>query len=829
MMKYGGRSLLALVLVVALVTGTALPPAIVADAQGNHGTISGTITKDQMKDTPPVSYTVNMGMQRDAKDGAYDAYFLKDDIQTVKIDVDEVNLNYMFQNAAKKPTVMTDQVTIGDKTIGYTGLKTKGNYTLEETINSDSDRFSFTINFGKYIKKNKGYEATQNFYGCSKISFNNFFFDKTMMKEYCALKLMTEMGVPTPQYGLAKLYINNKYYGVYFMVEAMDSSILEQYLGQPSDMISDYLMKPEDTRLQYDSALNSYKDAAGKFTMDSLAQALYKNAKGDYEVAEDSALAGQSGLWENDTDTLGDVAEMIPTVLTWEERLTQLSSGKDFSGKTIDVNSERYLELLGQIMDVDETVRYFATHSFIVQMDNMFANQRNYGLYVGQDGKSIVLPWDYDLGWGCFWRPSDAESVANWDVDNMFTPDLVQGSAASVYRDYPLFQVIYQNKSLMEKYHQYMKDCAKIASLGGKTSSGKTYEAGRFAAAIDTLKPEMQAAASEKLADHVYYIDSNRKDNSYRQCNQPSALLAGLPNLSKVIARRAAGVYLQLEGIRSTVCGYGCDMSTIGNAGAGMPSTGGNLTVVDDKTGIFATANYTQGMGMWRPNAVGPSLSVSVLAKDDPVYAAIKGKISDVVDMDVYRMTNTKSPSSSYQIYVPIPERLIPGTPYRTAGETYTYEYYNEPSTDLYSYSNEQETLKKLGKKKISEYMYSAETDSIQYIAVVKTISKSVIDICVLPAAPPAKVKSLKAKKGKRKVTLTWKKVSCVGYQIQYSTKKSFSAKKTKTKYTKKKKYVVKKLKKKKYYFRVRAYRKNHDGSKRFGPWSKVVKVKIRK
>lgn len=826
--KGRGRSFLVVALVTGLVFGTVGPSSAVAEAQGVHGTTSQVITKDQLKDTPPSpgEYDVDMSMQGEAKDGAYNAYFLKNAIQTVKIDVDEKNLNYLFQNAEKKPTVMTDKVTIGNKSVGYAGLKTKGNYTLKETNNSDSDRFSLTVNFGKYIKKKKGYAATQNFYGCNKISFNNFFFDKTMMKEYCALKLMTEMGVPTPQYGLAKLYINNEYYGVYFMLEAMDSSILEQYLKQGSDEISDYLAKPEKTKLHYDAGLDIYKDA-GKFTMDSLAAALYKNENGEYTVKEDTFVAEQSGLWENDTDTLQDVAKMIPTVLTWEEKLNLLSAGKDFSGQTMDVNSSKYVQLLEEIMDVDETIRYFATHSFIIQMDNMFDEQQNFGLYVDKNGRSLLLPWDYDLGWGCFYAPCTAEDVANWDVDKMFSPDRVRGSASTVYPDYPLFYVIYQNQSLMDKYHQYMKDCSKITTLGGKTSSGVTYEAGRFAAAMDVLISKLETAASEKLANHVYYMDSGKEQDSYRACNQPSALLVGLPNLSKVIARRAVGVYAQLEGISTTVTGYDCDMTTIGNAQNWRASTGGNLTIVDDQTGIFATAEYEQDRPFAGPfvgSSVGPSLAVSKLNSGDALFRTIKSKLGCKSDanMAVYYMTDTKTPTSSYRVYVPVAQSMA------------------AKDTSLYAYSEKNGTVQKL-KTTVKDNLYSAETSSIQYIVVASGVQQGQTVVKDpekndktgnTTVTKPAKVKSLKAKNvKKKKVTLTWKKVSgAKGYQIQYSLKKKFPSKKTTKKTTTKRKLTIKKLKKKKtYYFRVRAYKKKANGSKVYGKWSKVAKVKIRK
>ena len=307
MRKKWGVAVLSAVLAVSVWAGS-LPAVTLA-----HGTTDQIITEDMLDESPDKDYTVNMDMQKEASEGEYLKYFLDDDLQTVSIRMDENNLNYMLQNALDKPTVMTESVTIGDQTIGFAGLKTKGNYTLDHT-NSDSDyndRFSFTINFGKYIKKKK-YGVKQNFYGCNKISFNNFYFDRTMMKEFFAMKLMTEMGLPTPAYGLAKLYINGNYYGIYFMVEAMDSAIIERYQKVSSDKVSPYLVKPEDTKLQYDSSLDSLMKEDGTFDLSTV---LTQNEKGDYVASEDFTKENE-GLWENDEDTLQDVVEMLPTVLS---------------------------------------------------------------------------------------------------------------------------------------------------------------------------------------------------------------------------------------------------------------------------------------------------------------------------------------------------------------------------------------------------------------------------------------------------------------------------------------------------------------------------------
>lgn len=98
-----------------------------------------------------------------------------------------------------------------------------------------------------------------------------------------------------------------------------------------------------------------------------------------------------------------------------------------------------------------------------------------------------------------------------------------------------------------------------------------------------------------------------------------------------------------------------------------------------------------------------------------------------------------------------------------------------------------------------------------------------------------SKVSGFKAVAGTKKLTLKWKKKSGIdGYQIQISTSKSYSKKQTytvgKSKTSKTiTKYNGKKLKsKKKYYVRIRAYKKvtNADGTttKKYSKWKSISK-----
>lgn len=183
-------------------------------------------------------------------------------------------------------------------------------------------------------------------------------------------------------------------------------------------------------------------------------------------------------------------------------------------------------------------------------------------------------------------------------------------------------------------------------------------------------------------------------------------------------------------------------------------------------------------------------------------------------------MTDTKTPESSYRVYVPVAQSMA------------------AKDTSLYVYTEKDGTVKKLNTT-VKDNLYSAETSSIQYIVAASgvqtkqttAVSDQKKETVKSTMKKPAQVKSLRVKNiKKKKAVLTWKKVSgAKGYQIQYSLKKKFPSKKTKKKTTSKRKFTIKKLTKKKtYYFRVRAYKKV-SGKKVYGKWSKAAKVKIRR
>lgn len=482
-----------------------------------HGS-DETVSKDDLYTIDDVKkddgkYEINSDTQGKAKEGTYAKLFNKETIQDVKISIDENNWNYLLQNAIDKPTVLASSVSIGDDTVKYVGIKTKGNLTLKEVWNSSSDRFSFTINFGKYINTDNGYTDKQNLYGLRKVALNNIYGDATLMKEYLSYELMTKMGIPTPEYSLINLYINDEFYGVYMMVESIDSSLTQRTLGEKSD----YLVKPESSGgdLIYDNSLDEYINADGEFDFSSI---IYDNSGNIiYPNDKSNPLYKYNGLWENDEDKFEDIVDMLPTIFKWMKTLNELNN-------TNNPNTDDYKLALEEIIDVDSLIRYFAVNTYLVNLDSYQSEKmQNYALYINETGRATIIPWDYNYSFGVYGLGS-ASDVINFDIYNPVIN--------TTLKDRPLLNVILQNDEYKALYEKYLNDITIIASEGGTTSDGDTYEENNFATILNKYN---------KLLNNIYG-------------NDPTAFYTldeynkATTSLKKLIEQRSEVVLNQLNG-----------------------------------------------------------------------------------------------------------------------------------------------------------------------------------------------------------------------------------------------------------------------------------------
>ncbi len=226
---------------------------------------------------------------------SYTELFDKDIIQDVYIDIDKDNYDSLINNALDKEYTRINSIKIDDMVVKESGIKTKGYTSLRNLYNTKFTKYSYTINFKKYINKKNGYNYNQNLLGLNKISFNNMYSDATMMKEFLSYYLFNEMGVESPEYSYVNLYINNKTNGVYLMLEPIDEALIKRLYNEKGK----FLFKPEKDggSLLYNKELDNYLDKDGNYNFDSL---LYENGEFKYPRSSNNLLNKYRGIWEDD-------------------------------------------------------------------------------------------------------------------------------------------------------------------------------------------------------------------------------------------------------------------------------------------------------------------------------------------------------------------------------------------------------------------------------------------------------------------------------------------------------------------------------------------------
>lgn len=107
-------------------------------------------------------------------------------------------------------------------------------------------------------------------------------------------------------------------------------------------------------------------------------------------------------------------------------------------------------EDLENTVDIEEVIRYFVVHNFVVNGDSYTGSMiHNYYLYEN-DGQMQMIPWDYNLSFGGFMSMGGATGTVNDPID---TPLSVTGSG-----DRPMIDWIFSNQQYTELYHQYFNE-----------------------------------------------------------------------------------------------------------------------------------------------------------------------------------------------------------------------------------------------------------------------------------------------------------------------------------------------------------------------------------
>lgn len=278
----------------------------------------------------------------DRADSAADTYaahiFQEDTVNEINIEIDEADWQDMLENPLEEEYHKAN-VTINGETVGNVAIRTKGNTSLTSVANSDSDRYSFKLDFDYY--DNNG-----NYYGLKKLCLNNNYSDNSSMREYISYQIMGEMGLDVPECAYSHITVNGEEWGLYLAVEPVDEVFLAEHFA---DATGD-LYKPEGV-----------------------------GGTGADLVYNGDDISAYTGLNLKTNLNSSDGKEILALMQALEDG-----------------------EGLEEVLDVEKALKYIAANVALANFDSYLGvTTHNFYLYE-ENGRFTIIPWDMNLAFGGF-------------------------------------------------------------------------------------------------------------------------------------------------------------------------------------------------------------------------------------------------------------------------------------------------------------------------------------------------------------------------------------------------------------------------------------------
>ncbi len=445
-------------------------------------------------------------------------------------------------------------VVIDGENYSNIGIRAKGNTSLSNVSQMDSNRYSFKLEFDQY-------DNTKSYYGLDKISLNNIIQDNTYMKDYLVYRMMGEFGVAAPLCSYVYITVNGEDFGLYLAVESIEESFLQRNYGndygelyKPDSMsfgggrgngkdfdFSEFENNEENAENNRNNQMPTPPEGFG-----GRGQRPFDNGENPFENGEmpdfsqmpdmsqipempenfedrdftdrggfGGEKGGKGGMGSDDVklkyiddafESYSNIFDNAKTDITDADKTRLIESLKALSnGENIE-----------SVVDIEQVIKYFVVHNFVVNGDSYTGNMiHNYYLYE-KDGVMSMLPWDYNLAFGTF-QSSDATSAVNSAIDSP-----VSGGDIS---DRPMIAWIFENEEYTNIYHEYFSQFIS-----------EYFDSGKFEKEID--------AVTEMISPYV-------KKDPTTFCDYDSFVL-GASTLKKFCMLRAESVNGQLCGTISS-------------------------------------------------------------------------------------------------------------------------------------------------------------------------------------------------------------------------------------------------------------------------------------
>lgn len=461
--------------------------------------------------------------------------FATDRVHTMDIAVNDSDWQELLDNASSKEYIAVNLVIDGNS-VKNAGLRTKGNSSLTSIVSSESDRYSFKVEFDHYV-------TAQTYQGLDKLALNNIAQDNTYLKDYICYRLMETFGADAPLCSFIYITVNGEEWGLYLAVEGIEESFAERNYGGSYGQI----YKPDSMDMAGGMG-GGGANMPDMSNMEDMFSSMLENGEmpdfsqfmqpgdGTGEAGDGMALPGGGGIDQAESDTGTDPSDESsaesgtkgngPDTGTegftmpggeWQgERggggmggmggsddvaLQYIDDEYDsysniFDNATFDISSsdkDRLIDSLKQlssgenleeIINIEEVLRYFVVHNFVLNFDSYTGSMtHNYYLYE-DDGQLSMIAWDYNLAFGAFAMGSgsggseggtdQATTLANFPID---TP--VSGIEME---DRPMLYQLLSDETYLEQYHALFSEF-----IGTYFDEGLFYEI--YENAYELIKP----------------------------------------------------------------------------------------------------------------------------------------------------------------------------------------------------------------------------------------------------------------------------------------------------------------------------------------------------
>jgi spore coat protein CotH len=234
------------------------------------------------------------------------------------------------------------------------GIQFKGN----SSFNNASNKKSFKVDMNEYV-------SGQDYDGIKKFNLNNGFKDPSMLREKLALDFMNAHNITAPRCNFARVYLNGTYWGLYTIVEDINSKFLKQHYP--------------------DNDGNLFKgDPTGDLRWYGATESSYYS---HYEL--------QTNETQNDWSDLVHMADMINNTST-----------------------SVFYDSLETVLDTWSFLNYMAATNMFANLDSYIGSGHNYYIY---DDSTYFrfrwIAWDVNESFGNFMMSFNTSTIQTMNYD----------------------------------------------------------------------------------------------------------------------------------------------------------------------------------------------------------------------------------------------------------------------------------------------------------------------------------------------------------------------------------------------------------------------------